>query len=61
MPLEAPGMLYNDAKVQYLCRIVHGEALHHFDSLSASLESENPLTMEAIILGFVAYLFTVNS
>ena len=36
------------AKIQYLCTLVRGEALHQFDILSADLESSTPLTLEAI-------------
>ena len=35
-----------------------GEVLHQFDLLFDNIESSTPLTLEAIILGFGAYLFS---
>ena len=46
--LLASGMPTIDAKVQYLCIIVRGEALCQFDILYADFESSTPLTLEAI-------------
>ena len=46
--------------MQYLCTLVCGELLRQFDSLSADMESTNPLTAETIILGLGAYFFSVN-
>ena len=37
MNLAASGMLEADAKFQYLCTLVYGEALRQFDSLSADV------------------------
>ena len=51
--LEASGMLQDAAKIQYLCTLVCGEALRHFDILSADFESSNPLTLEAIFWNWV--------
>ena len=38
MTLAASGMLEAGVKYQYLRTIVHGEALHQFDSFSADVE-----------------------
>ena len=38
MTLVASGTLDTDAKIQYLCTLVRGEALHQFDLLSADME-----------------------
>ena len=60
MALAASGMLEPAAKVQYICTLVHGETLHQSNSLSADVEGENPVTVEAIILGLAAYFVPVN-
>ena len=39
--LTASGTLETDAKVQYLCTIVHGEGLLQFEPLSADVEGTN--------------------
>ena len=44
MTLAASGMLTMGAKIQYLCTLVHGKALHQFEQLSADAESTNHLT-----------------
>ena len=51
MTLVESGMLEAGAKVQYLHMIVRRESLRHFDSLSADVESTEPLTVEYIIKG----------
>ena len=61
MTLEGSGMLETAAKVQYLHTLVWGESLRQLDTLSADVESTNPLTVEAIILGLCAYFPPVNS
>ena len=55
MTLVASGMLEAGAKVQYLHTIVRRESLRHFDSLSADVESTEPLTVEYIIKGLELY------
>ena len=45
MTLAASGMMEAGAKVQYLCKLVFGEALHHFDLLFVDVESAEPLTV----------------
>ena len=48
MTLEASGEVQDAAKIQYLCKIVLGDALHQFDMLYADFKSSSPLTLEAI-------------
>ena len=54
MTHAASGTLGGDAKVPYICTLVHGEALRHFDTMYANMEGTKPITVEAIILGFAA-------
>ena len=61
MTIPASGTLDTSTKVKYLCMIFHVYVLRHFDSLSAGVESTNPLTLEAIVLELGAYFFPVNS
>ena len=49
MTMEESEMTGKDVKVQYLHRLVRGEALRQFDLLSSDVENTNPLTVEAII------------
>ena len=56
----APGTLEAGAKVQYLRTLVRGEALRQFDSLSADMESFNPLTMKNIIKGLASCCLPVH-
>ena len=49
MTLAASGMLKADAKFQYLCTIVHGEALRRFGSLSDDVEITETLDVDYII------------
>ena len=49
MTNAASGTLEAGSKVQYLRIPVCGEALHKFYSLSADMESVEPLTVENII------------
>ena len=51
MNLLESGTLATGAKIQYLCNLVHGEALSQFYSLSADMEGTNTLTVENIIKG----------
>ena len=61
MNLETTGTPETATKVQYFRTLVCGEALCQFDSLSTYMESANPLTVEAIILGLVFYFHPVYS
>ena len=58
--LAASGMLKADAKFQYICTIVCGEALHQFDSLSADAESTENLNVDYIIRCLAQYPPPVN-
>ena len=53
--LAASGTLAMGTKIQYICTIVCGEALHPFDSLSDDVKGANPLNAETIILGLASY------
>ena len=57
----AIGTLDMGVKIQYLCMLVHGEALSRFDSLSADVESTETLNVEYIINVLELYFFHVNS
>ena len=46
MTITASVMLEEGAKVQYLCTIIHREALRQFNSLYADMKGENPITVE---------------
>ena len=59
--LSASGALEVGTKGQYLCTLVHGEALLHFDSFSADVESTQTLNVDDIIKGLVQYFPPVNS
>ena len=58
--LSASGALEVGTKGQYLCTLVHGEALLHFDSFSADVESTQTLNVDDVIKGLVQY-FPPNS
>ena len=58
--LAASGTLEVDAKFQYLCTLVCGEALHQFESLSAYAESTENLNVDYIIRGLAQYFTPVN-
>ena len=49
MTPTAPGTLETGAKVQYLCTLLHVEALHQFESLSDVVESTQTLDVDEII------------
>ena len=57
MTLEASGTLASSAKIQYICRVLCGEALHQFDTLCAQVESTNTTHLNRMILGLGAYFF----
>ena len=60
MNLAVTGMLMMDTKVQYICKIVRGEALRQFDLMYYDVESTNPLSAENIILWLALYSSPVN-
>ena len=56
MTLEVPGMLNAGAKIQYICMLVCGEALHHLDRLSDEVGSTTSEHLESIF-GFRSIIF----
>ena len=58
--LAASGTLEVDAKFQYLCTLVRGEALHQFDLLSDYVEGTEILHVYYIIRGLAQYFTPVN-
>ena len=58
--LTASWALEADAKFQYLCTFVSGEALHQFDSLADDVENIETLNMDYIIRGLAQYSLNVN-
>ena len=60
MTLEASGTIETAAKIQYLRKLVSGEALRKFDKLSDGVESTNPLKVKAVILGLGTYFLPVD-
>ena len=54
------GTLDTGAKIQYLCTLVCGEALRHFDSFSDDVERTETLTAENIIKGLALYFPPIN-
>ena len=57
MTLEASGMLQDAAKIPYLCKLVHGEALHQFDMLCVDFKISTPLTLESFFcIGYILLL-----
>ena len=46
MALTATGAMGVDAKIQYLCKLVHVEALRRFDLLSADVENTKTLNVD---------------
>ena len=55
MTLVASGMLEAGAKYQYLCTLVHGEALHKYYLLSADIVGMETIKVDYIIRGIVQY------
>ena len=52
-------MLQDAAKIPYLCKLVHGEALRHFDMLYVDFEISTPLTLEVFF--YWVHTFTIIS
>ena len=56
MTLVATGMLETEAKVQYICTLVRGEALHQFHLLSSDVENTNTsLNVDDLLKGLAWY------
>ena len=60
MNLAASGTLEGDVKFQYLRTLVQGEALRHFDSLYADVESIETLNVDYITRGLDQYFPPVD-
>ena len=60
MTLAATGMLEMDSKIQYLCTLVHGEALRQFELLSADIKNTETLNLDCYIKGLALYFTPVN-
>ena len=54
------GTLNMDAKIQYLCTLVYGEALRYFDLLSADMGNTETLKLDYYIKGLELYYPLVN-
>ena len=50
MTLEASGKIAAGAKIQYICTIVHGEALHQLGKLSADVASSTSDNLKSNLL-----------
>ena len=57
MTIEATGELYMGVKIQYLCKLVFGEALRNFDLLSDDVENIETLNVYYYIKGLALYFF----
>ena len=55
MTLTATGTLEMDTKIQYICMLIRGGALHQFELLSADVESKEKLNVDFYIRGLVLY------
>ena len=55
MTLIETGPLEMDAKIQYLCTLVLGEAFHHFDLLFADVENTETINVDYHIKGLALY------
>ena len=60
MNLTATGMLETDTKIQYICTLVHGEALRQFDLLSTDVETTETLNVDYYIKGLALHFPPVN-
>ena len=50
-----------DAKIQYLCTLLRGEALCQFDTLSSEVRSASPENLTSIVLVLGKYFFPDNA
>ena len=51
---------FSGANIKHLCKLVRGEALRQFDTLSAEVGSTTPENLTPIILGLGTYFLPVN-
>ena len=55
--LKDLGTLNSIVKLHYMCMLLHGEALHKFDTLCAQVGSINTTHLNRIMLGLSTYFF----
>ena len=56
------GTIKTESKVQYICMLVRGEALHQFDLLYVDVENKNSsLDVDYLLNGLAWYFLPVNS
>ena len=60
MSLNAPGTVSENPKLQYLCNLLHGEALCQFDTFCDQVESMTMAHLNRVILGLGNYSPPVN-
>ena len=60
MTLAVSGKLEAGAKIQYLCNLFNGEALHQFEPLSSDAESTKTLNVDDSIKVSAQYFPPVN-
>ena len=58
--LEDSGTLATSANIQYLCTLLHGEALRQFDTFFAQVGSANTTHINRTVLGLGIYFFQVG-
>ena len=58
--LAETGTLDMDTNIKYLLTLVRGEALRHFDLLSADVEDTETINVDYYIKRLVLYFFPVN-
>ena len=61
MTLEDSGTLVAGTNIQYICMLVHGEALHQIYMFSAEVVSTTSENRKSVILGLGTYIFPVNA
>ena len=59
--LEASGPLSVSTNIQYLCMLLHGEALHKVDTLSVEVVINTITHLNHIFVGLVVYFFPINA
>ena len=60
MTLEASGELTSSANIQYICTLLHGEALSKLDTLSVKVVIMTTANLNRIILGLGAQFYSIN-
>ena len=61
MAHEASGTILSGLKIQYLCTMVHGEALRQFDTFSDEVVINPSKNLKSIILVLGTYVFPVST